>query len=548
MTRRISISLALLTAGTALLVAAGLARSADGADDARKGGTLRLATFDEAGVSLDTGVAYGNWAWVPIHATCAKLFTLSQAAGAEDVRVVPEVVDDTDVSRDGRTYTFVLKQSFRFHTGAPVTAQSFADALHRNARPELKSPAADYMREIVGVDAVRKGTAGSVSGVRVLGRYRLQIRLTRPVGDLTARLTMPFFCPVPADTPPTEVDYLDGSGPYYVADRVVNQQIVLKRNPYYRGGRPANVDEVVWRTAVPRDACLAAVQQDLLDHCVHFSTPPAAWRPLAEQYGINKGRLFRSPGVATFFLVFNHDRLAFQGRGQIPLKKAINFAIDRPALTRPIGYLAGSRTDQLLPPALGARAAERIYPLEGSNIVAARRMLRQARFQPPKLVLYASNSSTQVTWAQSVAFDLGQLGIDVDVKYFDVGVLVERVQTRGEPFDLAFNGWAADYADGGGFLERILNGQGLGPMGSIGNINTSYFDDPQTNARIEAASRLTGEARRKAWADLDVYLMRNNPPVAPIVHSTTRAFVSKSFGCFSMHPFYGVDIAAACKK
>jgi hypothetical protein len=42
--------------------------------------------------------------------------------------------------------------------------------------------------------------------------------------------------------------------------------------------------------------------------------------------------------------------------------------------------------------------------------------------------------------------------------------------------------------------------------------------------------------------------MRTNPPVAPFLHTNIRAFISKSFGCFSMHPFYGVDIAAACKK
>ena len=85
-------------------------------------------------------------------------------------------------------------------------------------------------------------------------------------------------------------------------------------------------------------------------------------------------------------------------------------------------------------------------------------------------------------------------------------------------------------------------------IGPTGNLNQSYFDDPETNARIEAASRLTGEARREAWADLDVDLMRNNPPWAPIYHPNDRAFVSKSFGCFVFHPLYVVDIAAACKK
>ena len=67
-------------------------------------------------------------------------------------------------------------------------------------------------------------------------------------------------------------------------------------------------------------------------------------------------------------------------------------------------------------------------------------------------------------------------------------------------------------------------------------------------ARINAASRLSGEARRKAWADLDVDLMRNDPPWAPVVNFTNRDFVSRSFGCFLSHPVYGLDIAAACKK
>ena len=42
--------------------------------------------------------------------------------------------------------------------------------------------------------------------------------------------------------------------------------------------------------------------------------------------------------------------------------------------------------------------------------------------------------------------------------------------------------------------------------------------------------------------------MRDNPPWAPLVNSNSRAFVSKSFGCFVYHPVYGVDVAAACKR
>ena len=545
MTRKLSLPIAMLAAAVALVVGSGVGYSA-GANETRKGGTLRLATFQEP-ESIDTALAYSPWTWPIQFATCAKLFNHPDASGAEGMKVVSEVVRSSTV-RDRLTYTFELKNTFRFHNGARVTAQSFADAFNRNANPKQKSPAMSFMHEIVGADAVADGKATSISGIRVLGRYRLQIRLTKPLGDFTARLTMPFFCPVLPNTPinPAGIDNPAGSGPYYVDERVVNQRIVLRRNPYYRGGRPANVDEVVWTTGIGRESCLLAVEEDRIDHCVHFSILGTAYRKLYETYGLNRpgGQLYIGPGLTTFFLVFNHDRPAFTGPGQIPLKQAINYAIDRRELAhRPDNYLLGKRTDQILPPTLGSAAS--IYPLGGPNLTAARRLYAKARFQPTKLVLYATNSAGGIRQSQALQFQLGQLGIDIEVKTFDAEVMEEKMATRGEPFDLVVNGWGADYADGGSFLGTLLDGRNLRPTG---NLNVSYFDDPETNARIETANRLTGEARRKAWADLDIDLMRDNPPWAPIYHSNNRAFISRTFGCFVFHPLYGVDIAAACKK
>ena len=546
MSRRLALTLAMLVVGTALLVASGLARpvgSASTAAEARKGGTLRVASLAVRG-PLDTGLNLH----IPLpisFATCAKLFNHPDEAGKSGTQIVPEVVNSHTVSRDGRIYEFELKRTFRFHTGAPVTAQSFADAFNRNANPKLGAVhATGFMREIEGVQAVMDGTAELISGVRVRGRYRLQIRLTKRLGDFTARLTLPFFCPVPPNTSvdPRGTD-LPGSGPYYVAENVTNQRVILKRNPYYGGERPANVDRVVWTVGMSREDCLLATEQDRIDYCFHFGT--TAYRALAERYGINRpgGQLFVTPVLITWYLAFNHDRPAFRGPGQIPLKKAINYAIDRPELLRLYGYLGGKRTDQILPPALGR--AESIYPLGGPNLAAARRWYARARLKPTTLVYYSTNESLSVAQAQVLAFNLKQLGMTLDVKYFEPGALLEKISTRGEPFDLAWNGWGADHADGGSFFSPLLDGRSIQ---ATGNLNVAYFDDPRTNARIDAANKLTGEARRKAWEDLDGDLMRNNPPWAPLYNSNNRAFVSKSFGCFLYHPFYGIDIAAACKK
>jgi ABC-type transport system substrate-binding protein len=159
--------------------------------------------------------------------------------------------------------------------------------------------------------------------------------------------------------------------------------------------------------------------------------------------------------------------------------------------------------------------------------------------------LYANSGRAGVASAQVFAFDLKQIGIDVEIKYFDGLSLVQKAGTRGEPFDVAWASWSLDYPDGASFFEPLLNGTNLR---QTGNTNLSYFDDPETNVRIEAANRLTGEARSRAWAELDIDLMRTNPPWAPFIHAAGRAFISKSFGCFLTNPVYGVDLAAACKK
>jgi ABC-type transport system substrate-binding protein len=122
------------------------------------------------------------------------------------------------------------------------------------------------------------------------------------------------------------------------------------------------------------------------------------------------------------------------GAGQIPLKKAINQAIDRPALARTFGYLAGRRTDQMLPPTLGRDAS--IDPLRGADVSAAKRSYAQAGLKPDKLVLYAFNVPTGVAAAQVLAFNLKQIGIDLEVRYFDGATLAQRAATRSESYDL----------------------------------------------------------------------------------------------------------------
>ena len=534
--------LLVLALGATLLAATGSAGSVQ-----KKGGTLRLSSIFDLD-SVDPAIAYFPQSWMVEFATCAELYTYPDKPAPAGAIVMPEVATGFPrVSEDGRTQVIQLKRTYRFNTGAHVTAANYVAAINRDANPKLNSGlvSAGYLDGIVGAEAVIEGRAKTISGVRALGTYTLQIRTTRDLPDLSSRLTMPFFCPIAPNTPPQEISDPLGSGPYYVASRVPNRQTVLKRNPFYRGPRPANVDEIDL-TINGQEECRQAVEQNDLDYCEFLSAP--TYRELTATYGINKGRLFFGPTIATGYFAFNHDRPAFRGPGQIPLKKAINWAIDRPALVRGSGFLGGTRTDQILPPAIARKAS--IYPLSGvtdRSLARARALLAKARFKPKRLVLFSANAVFFPIWAQTFQFNMKRLGINVDIKYFSPSVMFDKAATRGEPFDVVTARWTADYADASTFFGPLLDGNNLT---QTGNSNLAYFDRPKYNRAIERIGQMTGEARRrKAWANLDIQMMRDDPPWAPFLNGARADFVSKSFGCYVLQPVVGrLDIAAACKK
>ena len=543
MRARILLSIVVLAAGAGLFAAAGLARP-----EAKKGGTLRLSQgrdFD----SLDPAVLYETNGWMLEFATCAKLYNYPDKPAPQGAQVVPEVASGfPTVSPDGKTQTIQLRRTYRFHTGARITAANFVAAFNRDATPKLQSPATTYLHEVVGADAVIAGKAQTISGVKALGAYTLRIRTTQPVPDLVSRLTMPFFCPIATNTPLQEIDDPLGSGPYYVSSWVRNRQVVLERNRFYRGPRPANVDRIVWTFGLALEACRQAVEGNAVDYCA--SGVPAADLPdIVAKYGINRpsGQFFFNSTLTIFYFAFNHDRPAFKGLGQIPLKQAINWAIDRPELARAAGYLGETRIDQILPPAMTRDAS--IYPLGGvtaQSLARARALYAKAKLKPKSLVLYAPSFSPPGVWAQIFKFNLKKLGIDVTIRYFpNFGAMAPRVGTRGEPYDVAVAGWGADFADPIAFFGPLLDGSKLAQNG---NSNWAYFDRPKYNREIERISRMTGEERSQAWADLDVEMMRDDPPWAPFENAVQSDFVSKSFGCYVYNPVFSLDLAAACKK
>src|SRR5207244_8636762 len=125
---------------------------------------------------------------------------------------------------------------------------------------------------------------------------------------------------------------------------------------------------------------------------------------------------------------FNHDRALF--KGNVPLMKAINYALDRKAVLQQGGYLAGKRTDQILPPGMNGFRDASLYPLKGPDLNTAKKYAT-GHTRDGKAVLYTSTRPEAALRAQIYQFNLKQIGLDVEIKQFARGVQFQKEGIRG---------------------------------------------------------------------------------------------------------------------
>jgi ABC-type oligopeptide transport system substrate-binding subunit len=531
---------------TALAVIAMLAVFAGGAaaksaKAGAQGGTLTVDLTTDVDYT-DPALDYLSTGWEIEYSTCLKLMNYPDANGAKGSQLVPEAAAGfPKVSNNGKTYDFNVKAGFtKFSNGQPVTAANFKAAIDRDADPKMQSPAVPFFSDIVGSDK------SPVSGVKVRGSH-LVITLTKASPDFLARMAMPFFCAVPTNLEhdPNGVLAPASAGPYFISDRVPNKSITIKKNPNYKGKRPHNVNQINYVVGNSLDATYLRVQQGAADYAAG-GIPPASYAEAAQKYGINKGQFWVKPQIGVSYYAFNHDRPLFKGANGIALAKAVNYAIDRKALLAQGGYLAGKRTDQILPPGMAGFRDAALYPLKGPDIATAKKWAAKAGVKDGQTIeYYTSNRGASPLQAQIVQFNLKQIGLNVNSHLFARAVQIDKEGTRGEPFDITSEGWIADYADPYDFINVLLSGDNLHDSN---NNNVAYFNDPKYNKAMRDASLLSGSKRYTAYGNLDVNMMKNNPPWAARNNFNDRILVSSKVGCFTFNSIYSVDLAAVCLK
>jgi serine/threonine-protein kinase len=495
-----------------------------------------------------------------VYATCANLLGYPDSDGSQGAKLRPELAAAMPaVSNHGRTYTFRIRPRLRFSPPSPdrpaslhqaanalpetVSAATFKHTIERALSPQLggDAPAAPFASDIVGVAAYRAGKAAHIRGIVARGDS-LSIRLVRPAGDFLTRISMPYFCPVPTREPVVPgglTGAIPSLGPYYLAQLEDNRTVLL-RNPNYAGRRPRQVERIVYTTGVPTPTAVAQVATGEIDYLPadfdqHSMLAPGGTIDRRDGPGSaaarrGQQRYFLEPQPDVDEIVFNTERPLFR---DLRLRRAVNYALDRPALA----VVRGARaTDGYIPPAVPGFRAPHMYPTSGPDLRSARRLAGTKR---RRAVLYFCGDPANRRIADIVRLDLSRIGIDVSI--VESSGCLHGSDPRAAQADLLLGGFFSEERDPAPFIQQALVQGAYGiPLGP------GPWREQSFRRRLQRAGELAGTARVAAYRKLEEELLRA-APFAAYGSSVQPDYFSASVGCKVVQSAYHfVDLGALC--
>jgi peptide/nickel transport system substrate-binding protein len=238
---------------------------------------------------------------------------------------VPYLAASWEVSPDGITYTFHLRQDVKFHNGDPLTASDVAWTYQRALLPETASPAT-------------ASTLSALDTVQALDDYTVQFTLKSPSYyflDSLANDNIEGILDQKAVEQAGE-DYGRnpvGTGPFIFKEWVTGDHITMERNPdftwgpSYTEGTPPNIQTLIFRIIPEPSTILAGLEAGEIDFAGIGQVLPQDVTNLEATGNFN---IVRNPASGLFpFVIFNLTKAPFD---DVRVRQALNYATNRQAI------------------------------------------------------------------------------------------------------------------------------------------------------------------------------------------------------------------------
>jgi oligopeptide transport system substrate-binding protein len=431
----------------------------------------------------------------------------------DDLEPVPSAAESWDVSEDGKTVTFTLRDDLKWTNGQKVTAKDFVYSWKRTISPDL---AADYAYQFYGIVGASefneckkncKALENKV-GVKAVNDTTLEVKLTSPQPWFVQQAAHHSFLAVHQATVEkfkdkwTDPQNIVTNGPFKLATWEHNSRIDLVKWDEWRDADSVDLTRVNGRMITDGTTAVQAFEAGEVD--VIGEIPPEELPRLKETEDYQQ-----YPGLGTYYYGVNVKNIP-----DVNQRKAMSLAINRREIIDNITQADEIPATGFTPkgmPGFDVLNPNSPWTPESGDLAQAKELM--AKVQNPKknisLLLNDSPGHREIAVAVQAAWK--ELGLNVTIKQQEWAQFLEFL---GPPPDKSVDvyrlGWIGDYVDGINFLELWTC--------DSGNNNSNFCNKKYDQLVDQARSTEDNEARYKIYAELEEILHGENGemPVLPI--------------------------------
>jgi peptide/nickel transport system substrate-binding protein len=522
----------------------------------KKGGKLTMLAASDVDY-LDPGHTYYTAGEQVDGAMGRTLYTI----GPKDpTKTVPDIADgEPQISADKKTVTVKIKPGIKFSppVNRAVTSKDIKYAFERFFSVNVGGQYASYFPIVGAPKAPTKGVK-PISGITTPDDQTIVFKLQDAVAvSFAAALVMPITTPVPeeyakpfdAKNPSTYNTHVVASGPYMVKNDAkgnligykAGKSIDLVRNPNWdpkTDDRPAYLDEIFIQTNAS-DANVSSKQVIAGKNLILDTNPPAAIlkelvTKVKDQYTTVPSGGFRWFPINTTIKPFDN----------INVRKAILAGFDRNAarLARG-GKFTGDLPTHFLPPQFPGFAEAGGFDgpgydflskkNESGDMALAASYMKKAGYPSGKytgneeFLMVTANADPGKAQAEVAAAQFEKLGFKMKLRLVPQdSTYTEWCQVPAKKVAVCgAAGWFKDFIDPQSMLEPTFAGYTIAKNG--GNNNLPQLNDPKVDAAMKKAALLEGDARNKAWGEIDKMITADAPAI-PFVWDKTTLVRSKN--------------------
>lgn len=449
--------------------------------------------------------------------------TANDSAG----KTVPGVAESWKQT-DPTTWVFKLRKNAKWSNGDPVTADDFVFGIRRFVDPKTASTYAATFGIFLlnGADVVKGGKPTSAVGVKALDKLTLEVKTAFPVTFLPELMSNNNLGPVHKATMDkfgkdwTKPGNLVSNGAYTLKEWQVNNRVVIEKNPQYWDGANVQLTKVTYLPIEDGHADVKMYESGENEWV--YQLPPGTY----EKYKTQLPKEVRNaPMIGLRYYSYQTQDPAFK---DVRVRKALSMVIDRDILAQRV--TADGQAPAYSVIVKGTRGAD-VTPYEwatwpmNKRVLEAKSLLEKAGVKPGTKFVFSYNTSEY--HKKMAVFAASEwktkLGLDIETESMEFKVLLKK--RHDGAFQMARNGWVADYNDATTFLALVR---------CDSDQNNNFNCNRTAEALINQGSQSNDAAKRLALLTQASKMIMEDYPIIPLLQYSLPRLVKPYVGGYSL--------------